>query len=104
MKAKLAFIALAMAVAPAWAADPVGDLSKVTGLSERKVTMLVGNRTAFAEYPYTYDRAYKKFVAAVGKDNYERLMEGEAIALRDAQGNEYLVQLDRETLSQRDAL
>ena len=36
MKAKIAFIALAMAVtAPAWAADPVGDLSKLTGLSER---------------------------------------------------------------------
>ncbi|HEY1141447.1 MAG TPA: hypothetical protein VGE88_14770, partial [Lysobacter sp.] len=84
MKAKIAFIALAMAVtAPAWAADPVGDLSKITGLSERKVTMIVGNRTAFAEYPYTYDRAYKKFVAAIGRDNYDRLMDGEAVALQD---------------------
>ncbi|MDR0183000.1 hypothetical protein [Lysobacter arvi] len=105
MKGKIALIALAMAVAaPAWAADPVGDLSKITGLSERKVTMIVGNRTAFAEYPYTYDRAYKKFVAAIGKDNYDRLMDGEAVALHDDAGNEYLVQIDRETLQERSAL
>ena len=72
MKAKIAFIALAMAATmPAWAADPVGDLSKVTGLSERKVQMLLGNRTAFAEYPYTYDRSLRKFVGTVGKDNYD---------------------------------
>ena len=103
MKAKIAFIALAMAVtAPAWAADPVGDLSQITGLSERKVTMILGNRTAFAEYPYTYDRALDKFVAAVGKDNYHRLMNGEAVALQDQKGNEYIVQVDRESL--QDAL
>jgi hypothetical protein len=105
MKAKIAFIALAMAVmGPAWAADPVGDLSKITGLSERKVTMILGNRTAFAEYPYTYDRALDKFVTAVGKDNYNRLMDGEAIALQDANGNEYIVQINRKTLQDRNAL
>ncbi|MBU8976683.1 MULTISPECIES: hypothetical protein [unclassified Lysobacter] len=106
MKAKIAFIALAMAVsAPAWAAeDPVGDLSKVTGLTERKVQMILGNRTAFAEYPYTYDRSLQKFVTAIGKENYQRLMEGEAVALRDTQGNEYIVQLDRKQLSNRNAL
>jgi len=105
MKAKIAFIALAMAVtAPAWAADPVGDLSKITGLTERKVSMVLGNRTAFAEYPYTYDRAYKKFVAAIGRDNYDRLMDGEAVALQDANGHEYIVQLDRKTLQAHEAL
>ena len=105
MKAKIAFIALAMTVtAPAWAADPVGDLSKITGLTERKVSMIVGNRTAFAEYPYTYDRALDKFVSAVGKDNYNRLMEGEAVALRDSKGNEYIVQIDRKALMDRKAL
>ena len=95
MKAKIAFIALAMAAAaPAWAAeDPIGDLSKVTGLSERKVQMILGNRTAFAEYPYTYDRALEKFVDAVGDTNYQRLMNGESVALRDKAGNEYIVQL-----------
>jgi len=105
MKAKIAFIALAMAVtAPAWAADPVGDLSKITGLTERKVSMVLGNRTAFAEYPYTYDRALDKFVSAVGKDNYNRLMEGEAVALRDSKGNEYIVQIDSNTLEAHNAL
>jgi hypothetical protein len=104
MKAKIAFIALAMAVtAPAWAADPVGDLSKITGLSERKVQMIVGNRTAFAEYPYTYDRALEKFVGAIGKDNYDRLMDGEAVALHDAKGNEYIVQIG-EALEAHNAL
>ena len=104
MKAKIAFIALAMAVtAPAWAADPVGDLSKITGLSERKVQMIVGNRTAFAEYPYTYDRALEKFVAAIGEDNYDRLMDGEAVALHDAKGNEYIVQIG-EVLEAHNAL
>jgi len=105
MKAKIAFIALAMAVtAPAWAADPVGDLSKITGLTERKVQMIVGNRTAFAEYPYTYDRALEKFVSAVGKENYNRLMEGEAVALQDAKGNEYIVQIDSKAPADRNAL
>ena len=105
MKAKIAFIALAMAVtAPAWAADPVGDLSKITGLSERKVQMIVGNRTAFAEYPYTYDRALDKFVAAIGKDNYNRLMDGEAVALHDAKDNEYIVQIDDALLEAHNAL
>ena len=104
MKAKIAFIALAMAItAPAWAADPVGDLSKITGLSERKVQMIVGNRTAFAEYPYTYDRALEKFVAAIGEDNYDRLMDGEAVALHDAKGNEYIVQIG-EALEAHNAL
>ena len=105
MKAKIAFIALAMAVtAPAWAADPVGDLSKITGLTERKVTMIVGNRTAFAEYPYTYDRALDKFVAAIGKENYNRLMDGEAVALRDSTGHEYIVQIDSKLLQAHNAL
>ncbi len=106
MKAKIALIALAMAVAaPAWAGeDPVGDLSTITGLSERKVTMILGNRTAFAEYPYTYDRALRKFVSTVGKENYNRLMDGESVVLRDTQGNEYTVQIDRKALMDRKAL
>jgi len=105
MKAKIAFIALAMAVtAPAWAADPVGDLSKITGLTERKVSMILGNRTAFAEYPYTYDRALDKFVSAVGRDNYDRLMDGEAVALQDSKGNQYIVQIDSAMLEAHNAL
>ncbi|MFC3550917.1 hypothetical protein ACFOLC_07780 [Lysobacter cavernae] len=98
MKAKIACIALAMAAAaPVWAAeDPVGDLAQITGLSERKVQMILGNRTAFAEYTYTYDRSLKKFVAAVGKDNYRRLLDGEEVAIRDVQGRTWVVQIKRD--------
>jgi hypothetical protein len=100
MKAKIAFIALALAASmPAWAEqskDPIGDLAQVTGLSERKVQMIVGNRTAFAEYPYTYDRALKKFVNAIGEVRYEQLMNGEAVAITDEAGREYIVQVKRE--------
>lgn len=100
MKAKIALIALALAASmPAWAEqskDPIGDLAQVTGLSERKVQMIVGNRTAFAEYPYTYDRALAKFIGAIGEVRYEQLMDGEAVAITDKQGREYLVQVKRE--------
>ncbi|MGO4223012.1 hypothetical protein AB4Y64_14310 [Lysobacter sp. TAF61] len=105
MKAKIAFIALALAASmPAWAEqskDPIGDLSQITGLSERKVQMVLGNRTAFAEYPYTYDRALDKFVDAVGEVKYQQLMNGESVAITDKQGHQYLVQVKREN---KDAL
>ncbi|UNK50838.1 hypothetical protein MNR01_07515 [Lysobacter sp. S4-A87] len=98
MKAKIAFIALALAASmPAWAdEDPVRDLSQISGLSERKVQMILGNRTAFAEYTYTYDRALEKFVDAIGQENYRQLMNGEAVALTDKQGRVYLVQVKRD--------
>ncbi len=101
MKAKIACIALAMAVvAPAWAAeDPIGDLSDITGLSERKVQMILGVRSSFAEYPYTYQRSLEKFVSAVGKENYEDLMRGESIALRDRDGREVVIQIHRDDLN-----
>ncbi|GAB3342443.1 hypothetical protein [Marilutibacter aestuarii] len=88
------FVLASFAAMPALAGnDPVGDLSDVTGLSERKVQMVLGNRTAFAEYRYTYDRALARFTRAVGKDAHERLMRGESVALRDAEGREIVVQL-----------
>ncbi|HEY5803736.1 MAG TPA: hypothetical protein VIT90_08610 [Lysobacter sp.] len=105
MNAKIAFIALALAASmPAWAEqskDPIGDLAQATGLSERKVQMIVGNRTAFAEYPYTYDRALRQFVGVIGEVRYEQLMDGQAVAITDKQGREYIVQVKRQT---RDAL
>jgi hypothetical protein len=85
MKAKLASIVVAlMAVsAPAWAAEDqtVGDLSKESGVKERHVRMILGNRTAYAEYRYTYDRALKQFKAGIGEANYQRLMSGQPILL-----------------------
>lgn len=102
MKAKIACIALAMAVvAPTWAAeqDPVSELSQITGLSERKVQMVLGNRTSFAEYTYTYQRSLEKFVDAIGQSNYDQLMQGESIALRDRDGREVVIQIHRDSLN-----
>jgi len=84
MKAKLASIAIAMmaVTAPAFAADdPVADLARETGLSERKVQMILGTRTAYAEYTYTYDRSLEKFKAGIGEARYQRLMSGERVTL-----------------------
>lgn len=94
MKNKLALIVLATSFAlPAWAGGPVSDLAGISGLSERKVQMLIGNRTAFAEYRYTYDRSLEKLVAAIGTRNYERLLEGERVVIRGLDGRPLAVQL-----------
>ena len=98
MKAKIAALVVALAaVAPsAWAAeeeDPVGDLAQITGLSERKVQMIVGNRTSFAEYPYTYQRSLEKFVDAVGEVRYQMLISGQPVDFQDDQGRTITFQI-----------
>lgn len=95
MKTKLALIVMAAAfAAPAWAGgDPVSDLAEISDLSKRKVQMIIGNRTAFAEYRYSYDRSLKKLVNAIGEVNYERLMEGEAVVVLDRDGRQLALQL-----------
>ena len=103
MKAKIAALVVALAtVAPAaWAAeeeDPVGDLAQITGLSERKVQMIVGNRSSFAEYPYTYQRSLEKFVDAVGEVRYQMLIGGQPIELQDDQGRNVVFQIRQSKL------
>ena len=96
MKAKIAALVVALAaVAPsAWAQeDPVGDLAQITGLSERKVQMIVGNRSSFAEYPYTYQRSLEKFVDAVGEVRYQMLISGQPVELQDEQGRKIVFQI-----------
>ena len=98
MKAKIAALVVALAtVAPsAWSAeaeDPVGDLAQITGLSERKVQMIVGNRSSFAEYPYTYQRSLEKFVDAVGEVRYQMLISGHPVELQDEQGRTITFQI-----------
>ncbi|MFD0739262.1 hypothetical protein ACFQZQ_08225 [Lysobacter koreensis] len=85
MKAKIAGLLLAIAAAaPAYAADNVVEqLAHDSGLSVRKVQMILGNRTSFAEYPYTYQRSLEKFQARIGKENYNQLMAGQPIKLRN---------------------
>ena len=83
MKHRLALLAALLAIAtPAWAVDAsIESLSKQTGVSERHVRMIVGCRTCFAEYVYTYDRELKRFKAGLGDGNYERLMSGQPVVL-----------------------
>lgn len=63
--------------------DPIAELANYTGLSERRVQMILGCRTCFAEYVYTYRRSLDKFKRALGDKRYERLMAGQPIDLED---------------------
>lgn len=83
MKIKFAVLAFALvATLPAYAGDKdIQDLASYTGMSERKVKMILGTRTAYAEYPYTYERYKARFVKTLGKDNYQRLIAGEPVRL-----------------------
>lgn len=83
MKIKIAVLAFAMvAIFPAHAGNQdIRDLAAYTGMSERKVKMILGARTAYAEYPYTYTRYKARFVKTLGKDQYQRLISGEPVRL-----------------------
>lgn len=77
MNVRLTCLAVAlMAVsAPAFAGDdPCKVLAEETGLSERKIQMILGTRTSFAEYPYTYDRSLAKLRKTIGEGRYDQLM------------------------------
>jgi hypothetical protein len=80
MNIKLTFLAVALVAvsAPAFAGDSSEDPCKIlaqeTGLTERKVNMILGNRTSFAEYPYTYDRSVAKLRKTIGEGRYDQLM------------------------------
>lgn len=77
MNIRLALLAATLAAmsAPALAADdPCRQLARETGLSERKVNMILGNRTSFAEYPYTYERSVAKLRKAIGEGRYDQLI------------------------------
>jgi tRNA 2-selenouridine synthase SelU len=87
MNARIAILALAMAAtAPAFGAELVADLARETGLSERRVQMIVGNRTPFAEYRTSYSRSLAQFKRALGNERYERLVAGLPIELESQPG------------------
>lgn len=82
MKVRHAIAALALfAAAPAYAQDTVAQLADATGLSERQVQMIVGNRTPFAEYRQSYHRALDQFRDAIGEEQYQRFVAGQPIDL-----------------------
>lgn len=82
MNARTAIVVVLLA-APfsAQASDVIERLADHTGLSERKVQMILGARSSYAEYPYTYQRSLEKFRAALGEENYRRVMNGETVML-----------------------
>lgn len=83
MKTKIAAIVIAIsAMAPAYAGgNEITALADYTGLSERKVKMILGCHTCYAEYTYTYQRSLQKFQKALGDENYQRLMSGQPVML-----------------------
>lgn len=81
-------IALMAAAVPAMAGDakdPVQLLARETGLSERKVQMILGTRTSYAEYPYTYARSVAKLRRAIGEDRYDQLMDNGELVVASPQ-------------------
>ena len=85
MKRKLETCLLALALTPglalAGSSLQIRDLAAATGLSERQVQMVVGGRTAYAEYRTSYNRVEKRFVEALGEERYRDLMAGREIVL-----------------------
>ena len=85
MKRQLETCLLALALTPglAVAGSPlqIRDLAAATGLSERQVQMVVGGRTAYAEYRTSYNRVEKRFVKALGEQRYRDLVAGREIVL-----------------------
>jgi hypothetical protein len=99
MNTRLALLAATLAAisAPAFAGDdPCSQLARETGLSERKVNMILGNRTSFAEYPYTYERSVATLRKAIGAARYDQLMNNSNLvaASVDAKANAMLAVLD----------
>jgi hypothetical protein len=84
MNIRLATLAVVLvaASAPAFAGDrdPVRILAQETGLTERKVNMILGTRTSFAEYPRCYQRSVAKLRKSVGEGRYDQLMNGNLVA------------------------
>jgi hypothetical protein len=76
MKLRLACLAVAlMAVsAPSMAGDNTKQLARETGLTERQVQMVLGNRTPFAEYRTSYQPSLEKMQAAIGKERYNQMI------------------------------
>ncbi|WP_448674533.1 hypothetical protein [Pseudoxanthomonas mexicana] len=100
MNARTALVvALLSAPFSAQAGDTIRQLSKHTGLSERRVQMILGNRTSFAEYPYTYQRSVEQFRHALGEENYQRLMNGQAVVLQSAPDRDEAIRVAREDAS-----
>ena len=92
MKTNIAGVIIALAAkAPAYSGSTdIQELAAYTGLSERKVQMILVCHTCFAEYTYTYKRSLEKFKRALGNERFHMLMAGQPIKL-ESQGEERIV-------------
>ena len=61
--------------------NPIKELANYTGLNERRVRMILGCHTCFAEYRYAHHRSLKPFKHALGDERYEQLTAGKPIEL-----------------------
>ncbi|MET0892363.1 MAG: hypothetical protein ABWY01_02205 [Pseudoxanthomonas sp.] len=77
-----------LAAAPLANASSTTALARATGLTERNIGMLFGGRTAYTEYPVSYNRVLRQFKQALGEDNYQKLMRGETIVLEIKHGEQ----------------
>ena len=83
MNAKIAALVIAIAaMAPAYAGSKdIQELAHYTGLTERKVQMILGCHSCYPEYRYNYQRSLKQFKEALGEENFEELMAGRPVTL-----------------------
>ena len=82
MNIRLACLAVAlMAVsAPSMAGENTKRLAQETGLTERQVQMVLGNRTPFAEYRTSYQHSVEKMVAVIGPARYNEMINNQRFA------------------------
>ena len=83
MKGRIAIAATSLctaallATAPALASEAqIEYVARESGLSERKVRMVLGNRTPYAEYRANYERSAARIKDAIGQAQFERLVAG----------------------------
>ena len=69
--------------APASEEITIRQLADETGLSERRVRMVVGPRSGYAEYLVTFERSQRDFKNALGEERYNDLMAGRRIEPRN---------------------
>jgi hypothetical protein len=95
--ATLAIVLMATALPAAAGDNPFKILARESGLSERKVHMVLGTRTAYAEYPYTYQRSVEKLRDTIGNARYDHLMNDSELIVASPQAKaEALVAVLRE--------
>ena len=80
--ARIAVVAAALAAAPSTFANDatIADLSRETGVSERRIRMVAGARTPYPEYRIVFDRVERELKSALGADGYKYLLKGEVAA------------------------